>query len=53
MKSRILATSIVLAFAAGRVYGVVLPEAEAAESPADAPFLYSWTVGPQISSFHY
>ena len=53
MKSQLLATGIVLTFAAGSVYGVVLPEAVAAEGPADAFFLSHWTIGPQISSFHY
>jgi len=53
MKLQVLATCIVLAFATGSVYGVVMPEAEAAEGPADAFFMTSWTVGPQISSFHY
>ncbi len=53
MKSRLLVTCIVLAFAAGNVYGVIMPEAEEANGPADAFFMSSWTLGPQISSFHY
>lgn len=53
MKSRIWATYVVLALAAANVHGVVLPEAEAANGPADVFFLSNWTLGPQISSFHY
>ncbi len=53
MKSHLLVTCIVLTFAAGNVYGVVMPEAEQANGPVDAFFMSSWTLGPQISSFHY
>lgn len=53
MKSHLLVAYIVLALASGSVYGVVMPEAEAAKGPADAFFLSSWTLGPQVSSFHY
>ena len=53
MKSHLLATCIILAFATGSVYGVIMPEAEAAQNLTDAFFAAHWTLGPQISSFHY
>lgn len=53
MRAYVLAICCILGVTGGHALGVLMPESQAAEGPVDALFASGWSIGPEISSFHY